>query len=464
MRGLPNQGDAGRDSLDRPREVRISADPETGKVTLAVQTKKMNRRGQLVADAAFAMEVTYDEGTRMFTEPRFPGKLPRSVQPRPQRKRRISKKEVRAVRFPQTARVADAAIDAVAESIYGQERMLGAMRSSVNAYMATDVDQIGTPQFLVIPGFTGTGKSDAAVLLAKELGIPYVQFNLQSFSGSDEATYERLVSTLSKDIAEAKRLSKANGKGGHYFLIPEEMDKIPEIVRGVPVDRQAMAVMKDIMNQGEFSYSSLARGRFNIITRDALTIFTMNFPTDHFGLQADPRITTIEDMQRIDRELNQNMSRLRGLLGTMFRPETVGRMLTSVVMSRTLDLRSYRKIINKVTRLFVRERFENQAGENISQIYPELTPAYRRYLERETIVPSEGGRHTAKGAQMRIRSDVERAMKYLPHSGPFATAPLTLRLDYKPRTQRVFVTAVNQKTGDKLHLLREKVNLTFPPA
>ncbi|MDE2238161.1 MAG: hypothetical protein KGK30_09745, partial [Elusimicrobia bacterium] len=255
---------------------------------------------------------------------------------------------------------------------------------------------------------------------------------------------------------------------GKYIVLFEEMDKAFELDRdGNQKDRPIMAVVKDLLNNG--LASTMSSGGFSLHSRNldlrrAFIGVTMNFAVDRFGFVADPRFTSAEDVRKVWEDNKKRLWSVKWLMGTMFLPDTVNRLMPKLHIMAPLTEEDYAKVVGLQVDAVANERLGDQEGGNPEHVRLVVTPAYRKYLLQETMVPSEGARYTSVLSRIKIAADLEAALRSMDRRAPYAGKPATITLDYKPRTTTVIGMVVRSDTADKpSQIYKKKVALYFPP-
>lgn len=430
--------DNGQRNLARPRLLHLeSHDEDTATV---VVTPLIKRKGGYSEGKPSKFTVSYDQRVKMFLPP--PGlakkkpKLPaKKVQPH---ERPVTKKEIRAARFPIKDSSLSAAAAAINQELFGQKDAIKESLDEVGRFLSQlNGEPPKVPFYKVISGFPGIGKSDLVELIGRELDLPIIKINLQTMESGDDAVkifYDTLATQIRKvEVEDATR---------PYIILLEELDKISEFdSNGDPVPRPVVAVIKELLNSGKTSIRLGADGGYTreIDIRRAFTFVTMNFDVDRFGFSADPRITTVEDVHEAWLKLSRHKTNVKKLLGSMFRPEMVNRILARFTVMRPLSAYAYRQIVKKQIRQTVERRLTGQDGRNVSAVSVETTARYRKYLYDENVIPSEGARYTAIASSDQVAADLNFAMRNLPKDSKYETNPVTVTLDYRPNPPRVVI-------------------------
>lgn len=455
----------GLTSSTRPRHIEVRYHPKLNKVFVRV-TEKVQQQGSsstLRDGAAIAFEARYDAGSRVFlppqdvaaVKPAFLKKQEETDELKP-----VTKKETFETRFPKNQDRVKGLREGLAEYLYGQADAINVIATDLENYFGRRGPARKEPSMRALAGFPGIGKSELFLRAAELTGLPVARVNMQSYA-TDSA---EAVKAFATDVERAVANALEDNKTGQFILLFEELDKVFEISpKGEFENRPVLAKLKDLLNDGRFDISSQYSSEA-IDLRGAFIGVTMNFAIDRFGFEADPRMTTIEDVIKAWRRLKATPAAIKKLLGSMFLPDTVSRLMTQMLIMKPLDKPAYSKIIETQAAKVEDERLLDENGRNVGQIEMKTTPAYRRYLFNESVIPSEGARNTTKTANAMISTDLEYALARLPRSSKYAKEPLTLTLDYSEAKQRVRyrIQLTNSPEEQPLQLEDREIALKFP--
>lgn len=448
-------GDA---SLVRPRLIDMRYDPLTNKVFLKV-TPQVYRKGAIHNLEPWDFPVQFSEETGVFLKPKdLAISAPPSDRKKPRVERPLSRAEIKAIRFPKIDEKIKGLATAISKTIIGQEKAIKAVVSEMANYLARPGKSQLTPSSIVLAGFPGIGKSELIKITGELTQLPVVRINLQQYSSQDEAAASKFAMAL-YDLT-------IRFAGSKYILLVEELDKVFEIdpqTRGL-VTRPVMSLVKDLLNDGQVRAMNEQGRKFEVDVRDAFVAVTMNFAIDRFNFEADPRMTTLEDVMAAYKRLSSKLSDLKALMGTMFLPETVNRLLSQIKILKPLTKSDYEALILKEIEATTRTRLYKD-GKNLGQIWTEATPAYKKYLFDETVIPSEGARNTVKAVRSLVASDLESSLTRLPKSAPLAGKPLKLILDYKPGSQTITTSIASTVNPNEMikNIYKRPAVLSFPP-
>jgi hypothetical protein len=404
----------------------------------------------------WSIHVEFDKNVQIFVTPKELLAKHRPSIPEPQRQFRITSKMVAAARGLTGRTTSNSALEqAAGEEVFGQSEMISLLVSEIQEYRAaTGVPN--RPKARVLMGFTGIGKTVSAELVAEKAGLPVVKINLQSYVSDTPETVDKFLLELGRRI----RVARAAGK---FVLLFEELDKVYEInpVTGHHQQRPIMAVIKDLLDSGVHASSSSGGLLFDIDVRGAFCVYTMNFGPDIFGFKADPRLTSLDDMEGAIQNLRRSKVALRQVLGELYLPDTVNRFLDKTYLVPGLKAEDHARIIQRALGLVAKERFAGEV-ENQARIELKASAPYLKYLFQETVVPSEGGRHTSGSARRKIFHDVELGLQKIGSVKGFKFAPLVMELHYRPASQKVVVRARRSEVaGDPFVVLAEETVALF---
>lgn len=452
-------------NVDRPRHIEVRYHHEMNRVFMRVTEMilEANSKTKLRPAGAIAFELKYDPASRRFLAPTdIQAVKPEYAKPSQEEiaERPVTKREVFEARFPKAQARIGGLREALAEHLFGQTDAISTLATDLEAYYGRQGAAKKEPSSRAFAGFPGIGKSELFLRAAETLELPVARLNMQKFASDSNETVE----AFNKALAQVIDAAKENSKDGRYILLLEELDKVFEISpEGKFENRPIMATIKDMLNDGRIHINSDYSARV-IDVRDAFVGITMNFAVDRFGFKADPRLTTIEDVISAWKRLKSSPAAVKDILGSMFLPDTVSRLMTQLVIMKPLDRPAYTKIIETQAEKVKGSRLLDKDGRNIGQIEMKTTPAYRQYLFTESVIPSEGARNTTKSANSMISTDLEYVLARLPRSSKYAKAPLTIIFDYSEAKQVVRFRIQRTEFPDEPALKVEdrSVALKFP--
>jgi hypothetical protein len=443
MKAVDPVGDS---TVDRPRELHISVKEGVAQVQV---TPILNKLGVVHRRPPFGVTSQFDVGAKLFLAPTTL-EVVKPIYPEPRAlPAPITRKEVLASRFPPQAEIPAEVEDNINSALIGQSETVHLLLDDMKKYLGRPGPAAKEPSARILSGFPGIGKSELARLVAKNLQLPIVKINMQQFSSDSPDSVRDFLTYLNEKVGEARYESSKNGGQGKFILLLEELDKVFEIdpQTGRFVNRPVMALIKDLLNDGQVAANVGRSSQIQIDIRDAFALVTMNFSVDRFGFDADPRLTSIDDVMGAWYALNGTPMALKELLGSMFLPETVSRLMSRFTIMKPLDEDEYRQLIDIQVDHVVKTRLLDPKGRNVAKINVELSAAYKAYLFQETVIPSEGGRYTVVSVQNKIASDLEAGLQNIPRVTGFEAAPLTLTLDFDSATSQVVVVMQIQKDG-----------------
>ena len=462
----------GDESLNRPRRIRLSAEKaEDGSDRARISvTPRIATAARVLRDGeSFEVTAPFNAAARLFLPPADLAAAKPAVRARPNGREeaepRLTQKQIRAARFPKAVDGISGLADDIASKLIDQEELGARVEDDFRRYLGRTGVAQKDPPFRVLAGLPGNGKSDVVALAAAFAKLPVVKINMQNYSKNDDVTVAALINSIAGGMANARK-QRPDGK---FILLIEELDKVHEIdPDGKLVPRPVMAAIKDLMNDGranitiQNNYGAVLNA---VDIRGALTYVTMNFSVDLFGFVADPRLTTAEDVRKASESLKKRPADLKKVLGRMFLPETVSRMLPKTTIVDPPTANGHKKIVSLQVPVVARERLQNESGMNTTLVTVELEPSYRDYLLSESMIPSEGARYTVVNSKLLLGSDLEAALQSLPRDPRYATKPLILRFRFQPRRSKVIVRAVlaDDPSDKGIDILERPVTLRFPP-
>ncbi len=455
----------GVETSDRPRHIEIRFHEERGVFIRVTEKVLVKNSATEVRDGnAIAFQLRYDPGSRLFLPPEGISTVkPASIKATAAEEvvKPVTKKETFESRFPKSQERTKGMREFIATHLFGQSDAINIITADFENYFGRQGPAKKEPSSRALAGFPGIGKSELFLRAAEATKLPVARINMQAYA-TDSA---EAVLTFSKDVERAIEKALEKNPSGQYLLLIEELDKVFEISPdGKYVNRPIMAKIKDLLNDGKFDYS----GTYITSTVDARAAFvgvTMNFAVDRFGFEADPRLTSIEDVINAWKKLKATPAAIKNILGSMFLPDTVSRLMTQLSIIKPLDRAAYQKVIDGQSAKVRDTRLLDKDKRNVGQIELNTTPAYRRYLFSESVIPSEGARNTTKSSNTMISTDLEYALARLPRSSKYAKEPLTITLDYSEAKQRVRYTVqlTNHSNEKPLKLDDRDIALKFPP-
>lgn len=478
---IASRADTGDDrTLMLPRDIHLDFDPTTNEAVVnIIALTKTGTETKIVGTKEFRS--TYSRGAGSFVLPdnlikNLPVQFTQQTEEFAEKEAegKLSSSQIREHRM--ALRNDHALGKHLKTLIHDQDEIIDEVDRLLHLYMNSEEEGM---RYLTIPGFPGVGKTRTITEAAEYLGIPVVKMNMQEYSGDSQESSDRFGEDLIHKIEKAVEESET----GKYIVLFEEIDKTYEVnpMDGTIVNRPVMSYLKDLLSDGVRKVTIKSNyGGSEIKTidiRDAFTFLTMNFAFDRFEVSADPRLTTIKDMEHIYEEIKSSPLALRNLLSNMFLPETVNRLITHLLVSRPLTQKGYEKIlkgqISEALRLLSssEDAIVNVGGFNIKP-----TRAYMRdYLFAESVIPSEGGRQAQEAAKKLLLTDVLEAIQNLPVKSPLIRRPVDIVLDFKPKNTRREPTVVafaklsdkddiKKNKGDhKTELFTAERDLRFPP-
>ncbi len=465
--GTKARGDE-EESLTRPRHLLLDYDVKAGQTRIEVTPMSFYRQQwNFKEDQAFDFYVEYDEMNKLFLRPEIVEDMAPEKIDRIEKEDVITKKQIYEARFPKTGAVKEEIADDINRHIIGQEQITKLIEERFHEFASRPIQNLDRPVFSLMAGFPGIGKSEIAKLTAKYTGLKVVQLNMQDYQANEGASVDKFLNDLREKTSQF-------GPEDRYVLLIEELDKVYEInpQNGAIVDRPVMSAIKELLNSGrlEKSITNGYSSRYvQIDIRNAFTFVTMNFGTDRFHFEADPRLTSIDDVMNAWHMMSGTLANKKSVFGSLFLPETVSRMINNSFIVKPLTHYEYEKLIRLTYENIVNKKFTDPKTEkNLSQIFTEFTSEYRNYLFSEGVIPSEGARNTVMTVQDIVGQDLEYALKNIPKNSRLTRNPIVLKFDFKPVTSESDEPLVVAKirgadeTGPWTNLFERKVVLRFP--
>jgi ATP-dependent Clp protease ATP-binding subunit ClpA len=448
------------ENLMIPRTVVVHFNQDKKEADLRV-TPFLYAAGKAIAQTSFVSPVAFNEATRLFNlpsdlvnkKPQFPPKVDPG----------ITREHILAARFPEEKVKIPAIGPKINSVLIGQSEAVTMVEDDFARYIGRSGPAPKEPSSRALIGFPGIGKSELFNLTGAALDLPVARLNMQQFTSDDPLTISLFLGMLQTEVATARLKAKAHN--GKYILLIEELDKIFEInpQDGKIISRPIMGIIKDLMNDGRAKMRSEQYGDLEVDVRDAFIGLTMNFSIDRFGFEADPRLTTIGDVLRVWKELKSTPADLKKMLGSMFLPETVSRIMSRMYIMKPLEKADYAQLVSKQIDKAAAIRLINKDGKNYHQISLSVSERYKNYLLSETVIPSEGARNTVVSSQNLLGMDLEYALSKLSVSAAYADKPFTLHLDYDPSKQTVISSAILSGATNSHPVAERQVVLQFPP-
>ncbi len=451
-------------SIDRPRNIKIAFDAAKDEAILII-TPRVIKGGTYEDKESYTFNVAFSRSARLFIAPAELAVEKPTYNKSKAQEPKMTQEMIRNARFPKRVELTDGLEEAINNKLVGQEELVRLIKEDMDRYLAKEGPSKKEPSYRILAGFPGIGKSEIARTVAKHLGLKVIKINMQQFSSDDASTVANFFDTFAKLFQE----NQNEIKEGRFILLLEELDKIFEIdPDGKLKNRPVMGVIKDLLNDGVATTVTKGSYRDELKTidiRSAHAFVTMNFAIDRFGFVADPRLTTIEDIVNVNKKLKKTQMEVKSLLGKMFLPDTISRLMARFTLVDPPDRKDYAQIIKRQMADTVQNRVSDSKNNNITQIEVETTARYNEYLFLETIIPSEGVRNTVVGVNAITGSNLEDAINAIPRSSKYARKPIVITLDHMPGRKK-FVAKVRLRGEDKKMaqaIFEKPTVLAFPP-
>ena len=450
-----------RKELVRPRNVEIKLDKK-GRLKLKIENLKLINGKRIVADT-HSIALDFNEVSGVIKKPKQLTELSQDEAKRWTSKE-LSATEIRNNRFPNTKIDPKFLENEILKVNRGQEQFAKHISGEMASYMSASINSLREPKASIYSGFPGIGKTSGVEIVAKTLGIPIARVNLRAFSSSSEEASVLFLDSLVEAVEQAKAEA---GPSGKYILLLEEVDKLFEIdFHGNPIDRPVLTIFNDLLDTGRSEITKKAQWsteKRGVDVRGAYLIGTMNFNSNLFDFQADPRLTSVQEMINSWREISSSKATLREILSKIFRAETISRILSKIIVVKPPEEKDYYQIIRDQVEIYTQERFKGVDGEEIGKVKLILTESYVDFLYRENVIPSEGPRYTVDSVKKTLGLDVEYALREL--KGSLRSEPIGLTLEYSLEDSIVVskIESLGDRQGLKQVEYKRQAELSFPP-
>ena len=325
------------------------------------------------------------------------------------------------------------------------------LRSKLTNYVDKwgKVEQGAAPFALHMIGPPGIGKTSVFSVL-EQMGVRVVRIEAQSYVGENAA---KLTDLWSK-IAEAEKASKTQPT----ILAFDDIDKIREIVStGGRLEERPNsfigAVLNPLLNEGRVvgnrsetatpTMMGMAGGGGDYKLSNVMVLTTMNFdPTDVtafsqevLGQQKDFLDFTVEDTMELSNWLANRPSSVTKLLSRMFLGNTVSRLADDAVIVRSLDHKSYRRLIKRTTQRVITEM---TGGRNANRkLTVKASAAFHAFVEPYVINAPMGARAPVKKVTELVSQLVMFGEKSTVRGDDSLNRPRDVEIDVDPKTKKV---------------------------
>ena len=420
----------------RPRKVFVSNDGKN--FILKIESLK-KQASKLVVSKEASIQISIDPLTQNLVRPE---NLVLKAPEVSHQNKKISASLVRKTRYPTNSYDLNKLISLVSKDVYEQEEFLNDLKVKLQRYLSFENTTEREPVATVVAGFSGIGKSAIIDSVSKHLKLPVARINMQNFSTEEGDSVSKFLDTLEVEISRAKSSPEYQGK---YILSLEELDKLFELdpSNGSPKNRPVLTVVKDLLDFGKSTISIKNDWQVSeklVDVRDAFLYISMNFNSELIHFEADPRLTTIEDVMHAYEKLASSKATLREVFSKIFRPDTINRLLSKVRVLKPLSLVAYQKILNKQVKNVVVERFGGEEAFANSKIKLELSKDYLDMLFSESVIPSEGGRYAQETAKQIISRDFDFALRQIPNK--HRSEPVKIKFHFDKKQSEVVASFV----------------------
>lgn len=316
----------------------------------------------------------------------------------------------------------------------GQKDATHFVADTVMNYLQTYKTRKAEPELVVLPGLAGIGKSDMAVKAAEFLGVPYSSVSLQYHVGKEGEVVDNFAGGLA-------RYNKADGKPA--ILILDELDKVYEIdEKGNAVDRPVIGIVNELLNSGNVRHA----GKYFSVDSNfskVLVVVTLNFRKDVYGrIEDHPDLTSIEDLQHTHKQVATHSVDISHALRSMFKENTVTRLLSGIHVMKPLDAPAYRKLIEiQKTLAIARVAPDDQKAVKIT-----VLPKLEELFFQEAVIPTTGARHTIRRVGKIIETAFQHVLVRLPKD--WQGRPVEFAMDYDAFHGEVVVAVTPAAVGE----------------
>ena len=270
--------------------------------------------------------------------------------------------------------------DRILAQIYGQDAAVSEVAEAVEMASAGLIDDNKPMASLLFVGPTGVGKTEVAKVLASELHVPLLRFDMSEYA--EKHTVAKLIGAPAGYVGydDGGLLTDAIRKQPHCVLLFDEIEKAHPDIYNILLQVMDYAVLTD--NRGQ-------KADF----RHVVFILTTNC-----GAQ-DARQGGVGFTQTRQR----GATMLKHVKQT-FRPEFLNR-LTSVTVFNDMDRTMAELVLDKKLRAL----YAKLAAKGVAIT---IEPAARELLMREGFSPEYGGREVERVINSKLKPLLTRAMLY----------------------------------------------------
>jgi len=271
---------------------------------------------------------------------------------------------------------------------------------------------------LILAGFSGDGKSKIAREAFIAIDLPYLEINLSQFSEHSQDSLYGFFGQIERYLAD--HLDEIEEHHDHFGIILNELHKLtPSDTQEPPV----LGALLSLIGEGSLSVDADEFPLLHSLNlKNVFFIMTMNFGHNRFGLLPDPRVTSIQDKIELIQKLNSSPHYVHDVITSLFRPDMTSRILPHVLLMETLSLKDYRSQMKKLVHSLIQQRFQP-----IHKLSINIDSSYYRYLEEQTIVPSEGYRYTESEVKNIFQNDLNALLKFLPREKKHEPASIIIK-------------------------------------
>lgn len=317
-------------------------------------------------------------------------------------------------------RIADNLPAKIGQYIFCQGRFATVFQSKLLDYLAVfgTKNQMDTHAVVVV-GPSGTGKSMTPWIVADELGIECVAYNLRQYATGHDAG-SNLKEALESDLRS--RSPK--------IVVLDELDKIKELDdKGNPIDPvpAALPVVASILDGGAQFYGRADRSITSFV------VLTLNFTPNAYGhLDPHPDITSIDDYRFIHEQSFGNKCDVEANISQMFQIPYLSRFLPRLTYTDPITIDGFAQLVDRE----IETNFNYHFSEDMC-ISACATDKLRKFFLTEAVVPLFQARHT----EIKINQIMGYVLGLLPPRIPprFKDNPIQIVVDYDDRKGEIIV-------------------------
>lgn len=343
--------------------------------------------------------------------------------------------------------IPDDLTDQLAESVKGQEEMIEAVVSIFRSFHARSKRKGGLDKLvkIAILGLSGIGKTFLAKTFGRILDVPVAHVELGDYVKKEKEEFFR----------ELEAIHGRYPEGG--VLILDEITKLRTVSRyGTEIERGVMGPLHQLLDTGVITFYLEEKGengktQTREVTLDFRKFFVFeigNLFEELYGHLAKNLLDLPpEDLLAQHKALGP--TDVREGLSRLFADSFIAR-LGPIVLANPLSAKAYKEIIDSELDKVAQEAHAQK------QLTLEFTPAFRKALEMEAIVPVLGARPIGPSVDCMLGTPLNLSIAQLPASA-------RVEIDYEQAVGEGEKPNVVFRTDKKT--VRQKISLlnSLPP-